>query len=184
MTTEPILVHCRRQMLARQSFACLSSRAEVKHHKSGQNDTQDPGHAFVGFPTSWQHAHNQETRGAHPSDTGYRYLVELQRQFPIPAHQCNRNAIPKRLKNALRPRKNVIISTAMCRHVREVTSQKRPAKPKISQSSRRQVSCSTAFFFAMTMNARPGGPTAKRQPSPDLASPWCWLAHCTLCGFP
>ena len=32
--------------------------------------------------------------------------------------------------------------------------------------------------------ARPVGPTARRQPSPDLASPWCWLAHCTLCGFP
>jgi len=33
-------------------------------------------------------------------------------------------------------------------------------------------------------SSRPGGPAAKRQPSPDLASPWCWLAHCTLCGFP
>jgi hypothetical protein len=60
-----------------------------------------------GRETSWQHAHNQETRGAHPSGTSYRCLVRTPAAFPIPARQISAIDMPsiKSLKNALRPRK-------------------------------------------------------------------------------
>ncbi len=52
----------------------------------------------------------------------YGGTVRIPKAFP--SHQCNRDAIPKHRENALRPGKNVVISTPKCQHVREITSQK------------------------------------------------------------